>query len=107
MAKRQSPRAPETRAQSTFDAKRFLTSGGAAGRLVEYAAETIIFSQREPADSVFYIQSGEVKLSVVSDAGKEAVMAMLGRGDFFGEGCLAGQPIRIGTATALALTSVV
>ena len=107
MAKRQSLRTPGTRSHSTFDAKRFLTAPGAAGRLVEYNPETIIFSQGEPAESVFYIQDGEVKLSVVSDAGKEAVVAMLGRGDFFGEGCLAGQRVRIGTATALGRTSVV
>jgi CRP/FNR family transcriptional regulator, cyclic AMP receptor protein len=75
-------------------------------RLAEYPTSTIIFSQGDPATSVLYIQQGEVKLSVVSDTGKEAVVAMLGPGLFFGEGCLAGQPLRIGTATALAPTTV-
>ncbi len=89
-----------------FDAGRFLASAGVARRVAEYPASTVIFSQGDPAASVLYIQQGEVKLSVVSDAGKEAVVAILGEGNFFGEGCLAGQPLRIGTATALAPTSV-
>jgi CRP/FNR family transcriptional regulator, cyclic AMP receptor protein len=70
------------------------------------AGGTIIFTQGSEANSVFYIQEGSVKLSVLSSAGKEAVVAMLGPGDFFGEGCLAGQPVRMGTATALNQTVV-
>ena len=67
---------------------------------------SIIFTQGDPASSVFYIQSGAVKLSVLSSRGKEAIVAMLGPGDFFGEGCLAGQTQRMGTATALGATVV-
>jgi CRP-like cAMP-binding protein len=77
-----------------------------ARRVVEFPPSAVIFAQGDEAASVLYIQQGEVKLSVVSDTGKEAVVAMLGPGDFFGEGCLAGQQLRFGTATALALTSV-
>ena len=65
-----------------------------------------MFAQGGQATSVFYIQAGGVKLSVLSSSGKEAVVAMLGPGDFFGEGCLAGQPLRMGTATAVVATSV-
>ena len=65
-----------------------------------------MFAQGGPASSVFYIQEGGVKLSVLSSTGREAVVAMLGAGDFFGEGCLAGQPVRMGTATAVVPTSV-
>jgi CRP-like cAMP-binding protein len=65
-----------------------------------------VFAQGTQANSVFYILDGGVKLSVLSSAGKEAVVAMLGRGDFFGEGCLAGQPLRMGTATAVVPTAV-
>jgi CRP/FNR family transcriptional regulator, cyclic AMP receptor protein len=66
-----------------------------------------IFVQGDPADAVFYIEKGTVKLTVLSDRGKAAVVAMLGRGDFFGEGCLAGQPLRMATASAMTEVSVV
>src|SRR5271163_2181551 len=66
----------------------------------------VAYSQGETAESVMYLQEGGVKLSVVSEAGKEAVIAILSPGDFFGEGCLAGQPIRMGTATAITPASV-
>jgi CRP/FNR family transcriptional regulator, cyclic AMP receptor protein len=66
----------------------------------------VVFSQGSPASSVFYIQSGGIKLSVLSSRGKEAIVAMLGPGDFFGEGCIAGQTQRMGTATALSATIV-
>ena len=65
----------------------------------------MIFSQGDPAKDVLYIQKGGVRLSVINEAGKEAVVAVLGPGDFFGEGCMAGQPIRIGTATAISATT--
>ena len=71
-----------------------------------YARSAVIFSQGDAANDVFYIQSGSVKLSVLSRTGKEAVVAVLGQGDFFGEGCLASQPRRIATASAMAKTAV-
>ena len=89
-----------------FDVQEFLDSAGLSRRVVRFARGARVFAQGSPATSVFYIQSGQVKLSVVSTAGKEAVVAMLGPGDFFGEGCLAGQPRRMGTATATESTIV-
>jgi CRP-like cAMP-binding protein len=90
----------------TFDLQAFLDSAGVSRRVVRLARGARVFAQGSPATSVFYIQSGQVKLSVVSTAGREAVVAMLGPGDFLGEGCLAGQPRRMGTATAIAVTKV-
>jgi CRP/FNR family cyclic AMP-dependent transcriptional regulator len=69
--------------------------------VIEYGANRTIFWQGEPADSVFYLRQGKVKLAVTSQQGKEAIVALLGAGEFFGEGCLAGQPLRIATATAM------
>ena len=89
-----------------FNAQRFLQSTGAAKRIVKYGHAEKVFSQGDPATSVMYIQDGGVKLAVLSATGKEAVVAMLGPGDFFGEGCLAGQPLRMATATALTPTTV-
>ena len=94
-------RAPSPAPPSTFDLREFLDSAGVSRKVVRFAAGARIFSQGVPATSVFYIQSGRVKLSIVSAAGKEAVIAILGPRDFFGEGCLAGQPRRMGTATAI------
>src|SRR5918992_1335337 len=90
-----------------FDAQAFLASAGAARRVLEFPRNAVIYTQGEPANSVFYVQRGHVKLSVVSTAGKEAVVGMLTLGDFFGEGCLAGQRVRMGTATARSATTVV
>ena len=84
----------------TFNTQAFLGSAGIARKIVEYRRAEVIFIQGDPAESVLYIQKGGVKLSVLSKTGKEAVVAMLGPGDFFGEGCLAGQPVRMGRATA-------
>jgi CRP-like cAMP-binding protein len=89
-----------------FDAEAFLTSAGAARRVVTYPKGRVVFSQGQPSDSVIYIQKGGIKMSVLSRTGKEAVVAMLGPGDFFGEGALTGQSIRIGTATATMSTTV-
>ena len=89
-----------------FDVNAFLESAGAARRVVSYPKGKIVFSQGQPSDTVMYIQKGGVKISVLSRTGKEAVVAMLGTGDFFGEGALTGQSIRIGTATATSLTRV-
>jgi CRP/FNR family transcriptional regulator, cyclic AMP receptor protein len=88
-----------------FDVQAFLDQAGAAGEVVAYRRSEVIFSQGEAGDSVFYIQTGGVKLSAVSTAGREAVVAMLGPGDFFGEGGLAGQSVRRTTATALTPTT--
>src|SRR5712691_8618519 len=86
-----------------FDEQRFLDSTGAAERIT-YERSAVVFSQGDPAVSVMYIQQGSVKLSVVSATGKEAVVAVLMPGDFFGEGCVAGQPLRMATATAVTTT---
>jgi CRP/FNR family transcriptional regulator, cyclic AMP receptor protein len=88
-----------------FNAQEFLDSAGVARKVTEFQKKQIIFSQGDVCKDVLYIQQGGVRLSVVNEAGKEAVVAVLGPGDFFGEGCLAGQPIRIGTATAIAPTT--
>jgi CRP-like cAMP-binding protein len=85
-----------------FNAQAFLDSVGVARRVVEFRIKATIFAQGDPAKAVIYIQKGRVRLSVVNAVGKEAVVAVLGPGDFLGEGCLAGQPLRIGTATAIA-----
>jgi CRP-like cAMP-binding protein len=88
-----------------FDAQAFLDSTGVARQVVEYRRSQKIYSQGDPATSVIYIQKGGVKLSVVNEVGKEAVVAILGPGDFLGEGCLAGQTICMGTATAITPTT--
>jgi CRP/FNR family cyclic AMP-dependent transcriptional regulator len=92
--------------EPAFDAQAFLDSAGVARKVTEFKKKAAIFSQGDPAKNVLYIQEGGVRLSVVNETGKEAVVAVLGPGDFFGEGCLAGQPIRIGSATAVAPTTV-
>jgi CRP/FNR family transcriptional regulator, cyclic AMP receptor protein len=83
-----------------FDAQVFLDSAGVARKVVEFQRNATIFAQGDSSKHVMYIQTGSVKLSVVNEVGKEAVVAMLGPGDFFGEGCLAGQKVCMGTATA-------
>ena len=89
-----------------FNAQAFLDSAGVARRVVEYRKSQKIYSQGDPAKNVLYIQKGGIKLSVVNEVGKEAVVAMLGPGDFFGEGGLAGQTVRMGTATAITPTTL-
>jgi CRP/FNR family transcriptional regulator, cyclic AMP receptor protein len=102
-----SPRPSKARtALPPFDLQAFLKSAGVSARTVRFAAGAVIFAQGAQANSVFYAQAGGVKLSVLSSAGKEAVVAMLGPGDFFGEGCLAGQPVRMATATAVMRTAL-
>jgi CRP-like cAMP-binding protein len=85
----------------TFDVQAFLDSAGIARRVATFKRNEVIFSQGDPCDSVLYIRQGGVKLSVLSKGGREAVVAMLGPGEFFGEGGLAGQRVRMGTATAV------
>ena len=90
----------------SFDLRAFLESGGVAGNVVQRRSGQVIFSQGDPCDSVLYIQKGGVKLRVLSHAGKEAIVAMLGPGDFFGEGALAGQPLRMATAIATSASAL-
>jgi CRP/FNR family cyclic AMP-dependent transcriptional regulator len=89
-----------------FDAKSFLSSVGSGRSTEKYERKKIIFRQGDPADGVFYIQSGKIELSVVSQQGKERVIAILSAGDFFGEGCLAGQPLHMASAIALAESTI-
>lgn len=84
-----------------FDVKTFLSTVDGGRTVTTYAKNQKIFAQGDPADAVFYIQEGKVKVVVVSEAGKEAVVAIHGKGDFFGEGCLTAQPLRLGTVVAL------
>jgi CRP-like cAMP-binding protein len=90
----------KSKQKGPFNAQAFLDSAGIARKIVEYRRAEVIFAQGDPCEHVLYIQSGGVKLSVLSKAGREAVVAMLGPGEFFGEGCLAGQSVRVGSATA-------
>jgi CRP-like cAMP-binding protein len=92
--------------RSVFDAQAFLDSTDAARKVVEFQKNETIFAQGDSSDHVMYIQKGGVKLSVVNEVGREAIVAMLGPGDFFGEGCLAGQKVCLGTATAIIPTTV-
>src|ERR1700720_4048501 len=89
-----------------FDAQAFLDSAGVARKVTEFKSAEVIYAQGDAAKSVMYLQSGGVKLTVVNEIGKEAVVAILGPGDFFGEGCLAGQSVRMGTATAITPSTV-
>jgi CRP/FNR family transcriptional regulator, cyclic AMP receptor protein len=89
-----------------FNVEAFLDSAGLEKRIVNYAPSDVIFAQGDSCESVMYIQNGGVKLSVLSKTGREAVVAMLGPGDFFGEGCLAGQPVRIGSASAITASTI-
>jgi CRP/FNR family cyclic AMP-dependent transcriptional regulator len=89
-----------------FDAQAFLHSAGITKKIVNYRPLSVVFSQGDPSDSVMYIQQGAIKLSVLSRSGKEAIVATLGPGDFLGEGALAAQRVRMGTATAISTTTI-
>jgi CRP/FNR family cyclic AMP-dependent transcriptional regulator len=89
-----------------FNPETFLLRVSEGRSVASYRRKQVIFSQGDPAHAVFYIQKGRVKLSVVSKQGKEAVVALLGADEFFGEGCLAGQLLRMSTATAIEDTTV-
>jgi CRP/FNR family cyclic AMP-dependent transcriptional regulator len=89
------------RAAPPFDAQAFLDAPGLANAVGQYGRGETVFTQGDVCKDVLYIQSGGIKLSVLSKAGREAVVAILGPGDFFGEGCLAGQRVRMGSATAI------
>jgi CRP/FNR family cyclic AMP-dependent transcriptional regulator len=90
----------------TFDPKAFLSRISNGRSVASYRRKQVIFAQGDPADAVFYVQAGRVKLTVVSKQGKEAIVALLGPDEFFGEGCLAGQPLRMSTATATEDSSI-
>ena len=92
--------------KEAFNAQAFLDSAGVTRKVKKLKRAEVVYSQGNAAKSVMYIQEGGVRLSVVSEGGKEAVVAMLGPGDFFGEGCLAGQTVRMGTATAVMPSTV-
>jgi CRP/FNR family transcriptional regulator, cyclic AMP receptor protein len=89
------------KAKLPFDPKEFLLKVNGGQRIFDYRKDQIIYRQGDPADTVFYIQSGRVKKTVVSEQGKEAVVALLGPGDFFGEGCLAGEAVHLSTVATL------
>jgi CRP/FNR family cyclic AMP-dependent transcriptional regulator len=89
-----------------FDAQAFLDSAGVKRTIKEFKRADVVYSQGDTARNVMYLQEGGVKLSVVSESGKEAVVAILGPGDFFGEGCMAGQPVRMGSAMAVTPSTV-
>jgi CRP-like cAMP-binding protein len=89
------------RKKQAFSVKEFLATVNGGRTVTTYRKNQKIFSQGDPADAVFYIQEGKVKVVVISSAGKEAVVALHGKGDFFGEGCLTAQPVRLGTVVAL------
>src|SRR5579863_3636000 len=101
--KQKPKRSPST---DSFNPQLFLDTGGIARKVVEYRRGESVYSQGEAADTVMYVQKGGVKFSVVDGAGKEKEVAMFGPNDFFGEGCMAGQTIRMGTATAITPTTL-
>jgi CRP/FNR family cyclic AMP-dependent transcriptional regulator len=102
------PRGParQTKTRRKFNVEDYLHSSGPARKVVQYRRGSVIFAQGDPGNDVRYLQKGSVRLSVLSRIGKEAVVAILGPGDFFGEGVLAGQSLRIATATAVTPSSV-
>jgi CRP/FNR family cyclic AMP-dependent transcriptional regulator len=100
------PSGMKPKKKRAFDPQDFLESVGASRTVSEFQDKEIIFSQGDAATSVLYIQKGSVKFTVVNESGKEAIVAIFGSSDFFGEGCMAGQPMRMGTATAIAPTTV-
>jgi CRP/FNR family cyclic AMP-dependent transcriptional regulator len=96
-----------TKARPSFDPKSFLAHVGEGRSIGRYRKDQIVFSQGEPADAVFYVQKGKAKVTVVSEQGKEAVVAIVGMNDFFGEGCLAGQAQRIATVATMTESVIV
>src|SRR5438105_5367554 len=90
-----------------FETKLFLAKVGKGRTIADYSKDKVIFAQGDMADAIFYIQEGRVKLTVVSNAGKEAVIGILGPGNFLGEGCLAGRPLCLATAVAMTASSIV
>ena len=104
---RKSKRIAKAASASRFDAASFLATVGAGRFIVKYQGSQVIFRQGDPADAVFYVKDGKIQITVISEHGKEGVIAMLGAGEFFGEGCLAGQSLYMASATAMAESTVV
>jgi CRP/FNR family transcriptional regulator, cyclic AMP receptor protein len=111
--KGQAPQSAKVSATSTvpahrtpFDPNAFLAKVGVGRSIVDYRKNQVVFAQGDKAETVFYLRKGKVKLTVVSNQGKEAVVAILGEGEFFGEGCLIAQPLRMATATTLMPCSI-
>jgi CRP/FNR family cyclic AMP-dependent transcriptional regulator len=104
MPAKSAPRPPSPPA--AFDLREFLDTAGIRRRIVKHPRSSVIYAQGTPADAVYYVQQGSVKISVLSRTGKEAVVAILGARDFFGEGCLAGQSRRMSTASTLAASTL-
>jgi CRP/FNR family cyclic AMP-dependent transcriptional regulator len=101
------PKRPKSNAKlAIFDPQTFLDTAGVSRKIKEFRRNESIYSQGDSADSIMYVQLGGVKLSVVNGSGKEAVVAIFGPTDFFGEGCMAGQTVRMGTAKAVTPTTV-
>ncbi len=92
---------------AAFEPEAFLSTVGRGRTIADYRTGQVIFSQGEAADSVFYIKGGKVKIAVISEQGREAVVGLLGPGDFFGEGCLIAQPLRLATAASMTDSSVI
>ena len=95
-----------SRKRTFFDVEKYLNTAGISRKVVNYRRGSVIYSQGDPSPYVLYIQRGGVKLTITSSGGKEAIIALVYPGDFFGEGCIAGQPLRPATATAIEATNV-
>ena len=113
-APRKAPKKPARVAHSwasvdapAFDAKSLLTSIGQGRSSAVFRAKDVIYNQGDEADAVHYIEAGKIQLTVLSEQGKEGVIAMLGAGEFFGEGCIAGQPVRMATASVMAKSTII
>jgi CRP-like cAMP-binding protein len=102
LCKKLTPVAKKPKKRAPFDIQEFLSSAGTSRSIAKFKKGQVIFSQDDPCDDVLYIQSGNAKLSIVNTQGKEAVLAIVGPGDFLGEGCIIGNPVRMATATAIA-----
>jgi CRP/FNR family cyclic AMP-dependent transcriptional regulator len=96
----------KSKSQESFDLGEYLETAGVKRKVVKYKKGQRVYSQGDVCGAVLYLQGGNVKITVTSSVGKEAVIALLHGGDFFGEGCIAGQPLRVGTATAMGPSSV-
>jgi CRP/FNR family transcriptional regulator, cyclic AMP receptor protein len=96
----------KSKKKDAFSAQAFLDSAGVARKVIKFKRAEIIFSQGTPAESIMYLQEGGVKITALNSEGKEAIIAILGPGDFFGEGSLAGQPVRMGNATSITPSTV-
>jgi CRP/FNR family cyclic AMP-dependent transcriptional regulator len=104
--RKQTRSASRRKTRASFDPRKFLAKVGKGKTISEFEKDQVIFSQGDAADAVFYIQKGRIKLTVVSEQGKEAVVGVLGPGQFFGEGCLNGHPVRVTTGAAVVTSRI-